>query len=118
MTGAEELRLFYPGRVADTLTGGLDLCSRFRLTPGLVQNLMPSERGIANERARPSVWKFPRTSSRGIEIFSVQNDGVQIMRNLWSRTNWSAPSDRALRPGNTRKEELRVTLYLRRDPRR
>ena len=34
MTGAEELRLFYPGRVADTLTGILDLFSGFRLTPG------------------------------------------------------------------------------------
>ncbi len=99
MTGAEELRLFYPGRVADTLTGGLDLCSRFRLTPGLVQNLMPSERGIANERARPSVWKFPRTSSRGIEIFSLPQI-VRFGREI---------------PGE---KELRFTSYLRRDPRR
>src|SRR5256886_13114763 len=104
MTGVKELRLSPPWKFGRHTTGGLDLCSRFRLTPGMVQNLMPSERGIANERARPSVWKFPRTSSRGIEIFSLQNDGIQIMRNRGSRTNWSAPSDRALRPGNGGKE--------------
>src|SRR6059058_2522507 len=33
MTGAEELRLSSQG-AWQTLTGGLDLCSRFRLTPG------------------------------------------------------------------------------------
>src|SRR5438094_8580168 len=103
MTGAEELRLSSQG-AWQTLTGGLDLCSRFRLTPGSGSKPDAKREGIANERARPSVWKFPRTSSRGIEIFSVQNDGIRVMRNRGSRINKPAPSDRALRPGNGGKE--------------
>src|SRR5207253_6407100 len=103
MTGAEELRLSSQG-AWQTLTGGLDLCSRFRLTPGSGSKPDAKREGDRKRESTTVRLEIPSHLEPRDRIFSVQNDGIRVKRNRGSRTNWSAPSDRALRPGNAGKE--------------
>src|SRR5438094_8086178 len=83
------------GSLADTLTGILDLFSGFRLT-------FKVERDAGREHNGPSDNSLAPHAAIG--LFSVENDGIRVMRNRGSRINKPAPSDRALRPGNGGKE--------------
>jgi hypothetical protein len=76
MTGAEELRLSFPGSLADTLTGGLDLFSGFRLT-------FKIERDAGREHNGPSDNSLAPHAAIG--LFSVENDGIRIVRDRGSR---------------------------------